>query len=106
MRNWNYHHADILELKFEDFMSRYDETVRSMFAFLGFSGGEMEAALEMASRHDINRKTNRELAQIKHVTSRQTTRWRDYFTSLHKEEFRKEFGSILVDLGYEASNDW
>ena len=106
MSEWNYGNVDILELKFEELMSNYSESTRKMFAFLGFVGSELDTATEIASRHDLNRKTANELAQMKHVSSRQTTRWKDYFEPVHKHVFQEKFGLILVDLGYEASNDW
>jgi hypothetical protein len=32
--------------------------------------------------------------------------WKNYFTEMHKEEFKKHYGEGLIRLGYESGNKW
>ncbi len=32
--------------------------------------------------------------------------WREAFTAAHKEEFKKEYGDLLIQFGYEQDNSW
>jgi len=106
MKQWQGDKGRILELRFEDLMDRYDETFRRIFAHLGFRGSELELCMEIASRHDLGRKSEREIEEIAHVHSKQTNRWKDYFEPGLKEAFIEKFGDVLIDLGYEKDHSW
>ncbi|HAT66576.1 MAG TPA: hypothetical protein DCS66_18610, partial [Flavobacteriaceae bacterium] len=32
--------------------------------------------------------------------------WKNYFTEEHKKHFKERYGDLLIQLGYEANNDW
>ena len=103
---WDYQRSNILEVKFEQLMRRYDDTFYSIFSHLGFSETDISACLEITAKHDLNRKPVEEIQQMDHVSSTQHTRWREYFERQHKQEFIRLFGNVLIDLGYEKDNDW
>lgn len=106
MRAWDYDREDVLEVRFEDLMSEFDAGFRFIFSWLGLSAEQRDAALELAARHDLGRKSREEIQQIEHVSPGETSKWRAYFEPQHKNAFRARFGEVLVDLGYETSDDW
>ena len=106
MQQWNYNQDNILEIKFEDIMNDYDSTFQGIFSHLGFSQSQAKHLLKIAIRHDLGRKSSKEIQGIKHVSKIKTSKWGDYFKEEHKRYFLNNFGDILIDLGYEASIDW
>lgn len=106
MLDWDYSRPGIVEVRFETLMSEFDATFKSLFEHFGLSGEEISKALEIAAKEDLSRMTEEEIQEIEHVSSSQTTRWREFFEDVHKETFKQLFGDALVRLGYEDSNDW
>jgi hypothetical protein len=103
MREWDYHQDNILELQFESLMNNYDNTFRLIFSFLGFSETEIEVAISIAEKHDIGRKSSKEIQKMTHVYSKKTTKWAEYFDQIHREAFYNKFGDVLIELDYEKS---
>lgn len=106
MRNWNYSRDNILEIKFEEIMSNYDDTFHLLFEHLGFSISEIEMGINIASHHDLGRKSTEEIRKMDHVSSKNTTKWKKYFELEHKRAFIRRFNNVLVELGYEKDNNW
>ena len=106
MMEWDYGKKNILEVKFEDVMSSYDRAFQDIFEHLGFTNEQVKESLRVVEKHDLGRKSVKEINRIEHVSSRETNRWVDYFEGQHKNYFHKIHGSALVDLGYEKDNIW
>jgi len=106
MASWNYGHPSILELRFEDLMAHYDDNFRRIFQSIGMLDDDIEVALKLAAAHDLSRKDDETIRRMKHVSSPQPQKWRKYFDDELKTAFRKRFGNILIDLGYETSHSW
>ena len=106
MKAWNYNLDNILELKYEQLMNSYDNAFHSIFDHFGFSRSEIDAGMDVASKHDLRRKSAKELEKMNHVSSSKTSRWKEFFEPVHKEMFIKNFGNLLVELGYEKDNNW
>lgn len=107
MRCWPYGMGhNILEIKFEDLLTDYDHSLQRIFAHLGFSSAQIEAALAIAARHDLARKSESEMEALPHVSSRHFRKWPSYFDQTLKRAFLEKFGNVLIDLGYENSDDW
>jgi hypothetical protein len=106
MLTWNYHNPSVLEVPFETVMSRFDDTFLALFEHFGLSESQTARALEIAVREDLGRMSDRQLAANTHISSRKITKWREYFRDTHKNAFRQQFGNALVQLGYEASDNW
>ena len=106
MRGWDYAREEVLEVKYEDLMAEYDAGFRYIFSWFGLSASQRDAALEIAAGHDLGRKSQDEIRQMSHVSIGETSKWRSYFEPQHKDAFVARFGEILVDFGYETSNDW
>ena len=103
MLEWNYAQAGVLELKFEALMGSYDATFCSVFEHLGLSGKQHAAGMCAAAKHDLSKKSAAEVAAIQHVSAREPSKWRHYFTEEHHAAFRELFGDALVKLGYETN---
>ena len=103
MLEWNYAQAGVLELKFEALLGNYDATFCSVFKHLGFSGKQLAAGMRAAARHDLSKKSAAEVAAIQHVSAKEPSKWRHYFTEEHHAVFRELFGDALVKLGYETN---
>lgn len=101
MLDWDYDNPNVEEIKFEELMSDFDQTFGRIFKHCGFSEEQMERALQIAAKEDLNRMDNRQLERNDHISSRQTTKWRNYFTAVHEQAFEERFGDVLVKLGYE-----
>lgn len=106
MMNWDYSHGNTLEIGFEEIMGEYESTFEAIFRYLGLTEKQASEAMETAQRHNINRKTEKEISNLDHVCSKQTSKWREYLSPVHKKFFIDMFGDCLVRLGYESSNEW
>lgn len=101
MLGWNYADPQLLELQFEALIGNFDETFRRIFAHCEFSKRQTEMALEIAQMQDLNRMSAQQLAERKHITTRQTSKWRPYFEDAQRKAFTEQFGDAAVRLGYE-----
>lgn len=108
MIDWEYTNPLILEIKFEDLMTDFDNTVTNMIDFCNIckNDSDRNTIFQIAKRHDLSSKSDQQIASMKHITSRKTNRWQDYFEQIHKDLFIEKFGDILIQLGYEKNNSW
>jgi hypothetical protein len=106
MKNWNYNMNNILELKFEELMTDYDNIFQIIFQYIGFSKSQIKTGMEIAKKHDLRRKSDQEIQNDKHISSRNFSKWKKYFEEEHKKKFNQKFGEILINLGYETNNNW
>jgi len=106
MQQWHYNRGNILEVRFESLMNDFDTVFQVIFEYLGFSKSQIRTALSIVARHDLKRKTDKQIQAMKHVSFRETSKWQSFFKEKHKNEFRSKFGNILIDLEYEKTNEW
>nr|MBV6630654.1 sulfotransferase domain-containing protein [Oceanococcus sp. HetDA_MAG_MS8] len=106
MRDWNYTNEKVLEVRFEDLRDNFDQGFNRIFSHAGLRDDEQTVAMRIARKHDLNRKSTRELRRMTHVTGNEPQKWRRYFTPELKTAFLSRFGDILIDLGYEEDNRW
>ena len=106
MMSWDYGASNIFEVRFEEVMEDHGTTFKQIFVSLGLSGMQLNCAMNIAQKHDLRNKTEKELAALDHVYSRKTSKWRNFFTDEHKGLFNQMFDDCLIKLGYENSNQW
>lgn len=108
MLAWNYDNPQILEIKFEDLMANFNNTWLAIFRFLKLlvNDDDREKLLKIIEKHDLNSKSIEEISALKHVTSKNTSRWRKYFEDIHKSVFIDKFNDALIRLKYEQNNYW
>ena len=103
---WNFNQENILEIKFDYLMENFDTTFSSIFAHLSLTSKQQKKAMSIASKHDLNRKSDSEIQKMAHVSSAKSSKWLQYFEPSHKELFKQKFGDILIELGYESDMNW
>jgi len=101
MRRWDYENPAIMEVKFEDLMSGFDDQFRAIFEFLGFRGRLLDIAMAAAAKEDLNRKSAAEISSDPHIASRQTSKWKNYFDRRLDGYFSAKYGDVVRMLGYE-----
>ena len=106
MLDWDYNNPRVKEVRFESVMRDFDGTFRNIFNHLSFSENQVKRALRIARKEDLSRKSDRQLRANKHVSSRDITKWKQYFDSANISVFRQRFGETLLKLGYEKDNQW
>lgn len=106
INNWNYDNENILEIKIEDLISDYDKNFLHVFEHLQISKPEIAICMKIASHHNLKNMSDSEVEKVKHVSSRNPSRWKEYFEDIHKQAFLDKFGDTLIELGYEKNNHW
>jgi hypothetical protein len=106
MLDWDYENPHMLEMRFEDVMRDFTGSFEQAFRHYGFDSSVMQELLDLASTENMHSLSDREIAESSHIHSRQTSKWKEYFSSKHKRQFKEMFGDALVRLGYEKDNNW
>lgn len=109
MGNWNYHHPDFLEIKYEDLIANEEETFRSIFRHYGFKPKAVDKATQIALSYSFKKVAGRDLgsvAQKSHLRSGKSQQWKEAFGQSHKELFKELHGMDLIKMGYENNLDW
>lgn len=106
MASWDYDNPNILEIKFEDMMQNMQSVSREILDFSGLTDSQIQLGMSVADREDISKKTDEEIKRHKHISSKNTTKWKQYFDEDLKEAFLEKFGDVLIQLGYEKDNNW
>lgn len=108
MLAWDYSNQHILELRFEDLIADFDGTMEKIFSHYGFAGKELEELVVMAAKHDINRMSDEQLQNNKHITNKERKKdtWRDTLNDQHIATMKQRYGDLLIRLGYEKDLNW
>lgn len=108
MSNWNYDDPRVLELRFEEITRDFDGLFERVFRFYGFTGTQLHECMEIARRHDLKKSGGSRVVDNKHVTNKNFAeeRWRSELSDAHKAEFKRQWGHLLIKLGYERDTQW
>jgi hypothetical protein len=94
---------EVLSLRFEDFITRKEETI----------GRVLDHAVARGFRYQVEREEAIELLASSIDPQRSPTfrtgkvgGWKGHFTAEHKALFKQVAGDLLVKLGYESDLDW
>ena len=93
----------VLDVKLEDIARDFDGTMCTIFRHLGFSADEVEAAVQLAVKEDINRMDDATLAANAHINSRTLSKWRTLLLGRQVCDFEQRYGGLILSLGYELS---
>jgi hypothetical protein len=104
MRGWRLATPDLLQVQLEAVMSDFDDAFAAIFKHLGFGDAECAEALELARPHDIARMSDEAVAQNRHIHSRTTSKWSDFLSPAEIEEFERQYGELISDLGYRLNS--
>jgi hypothetical protein len=98
-----------IEVRYEHLLSRPEEEVRRLLAFLGAdaSEGAVKSCVETTG---FERLSKRERGQEDSTSVRfrkgVAGDWRNAFSEEDKRVFKEEAGELLIELGYEEDHDW
>ena len=106
MLGWNYNNPNMAEIKFEDVMRDFTGSFERVFTHYGFSESVVRELLAIIDEENMNNLSDQDIQESCHIHSRQTSKWKQYFSAHHKALFKDLFGDALVKLGYEKNNDW
>lgn len=96
-----------MEVRYEDLIERDEETLIRVFEFLGEPWDERVTKyyeIKSPSRDEEKMPQNPGATRPIYKTAR--GRWRDEFTEADERIFKAVAGDLLVELGYEESDDW
>lgn len=112
MGQWNYQMPKIYETKFEILTSDpYDEFSR-IFHFLGLMPQRLNSRIleEILHHHSFERLAEgRKRGQENHQHHYRKGihgDWAQYFSEENREYFKRNYGQLLIDLGYETDSSW
>lgn len=93
----------VMCIRFEDLINRRDWMLNAMLDEVERTGYQIPTTRETA----LKVLTDAIQPKKSHTfRSGKTGGWRDHFTDEHKQLFKDVAGDLMVQLGYEKSNDW
>jgi hypothetical protein len=87
-------------------MKNYMGSFEQIFSLYGFLAHISHELLNLIAKQNISNISDDETRESSHIYSRQTSKWKEYFSPHHKALFKDMFGDALVKLGYEEDNNW
>lgn len=99
---------DISIFRYEDFIDQEFETFWKLIQFCKIEI-DSKNLREIVNKNSFSKKTGRKPGEediYSHLRSGTSGNWKNHFTSKHKRMFKKLFGNILIETGYEKDNNW
>ena len=103
MLAWNYHNKSFLEIKYEDLLVSQQEIFSKIFQHYNFNKQAIKKCLDIADQYNV-KKMKKNNAQ--HLRKGISGDWKNHFTPLLKEQFKKSFPDALSRLNYEQESNW
>lgn len=100
MTDWSTNQR-IIEAKFEDITTEYDQMWGRIFSHLGFDGKALLRAMEIARKHDIGRMSSNQISQNKHISTGKISKWKEFFSDEVAEKYSEKFDDAHKSLGYD-----
>ena len=100
MRDWSTN-EQILEVRFEEITTNYDEMWMRIFTHLGFENKELAKAMDIAKKHDMGRMSRDQISQNKHISTGKISKWKEYFSENVAREYSEKFNDVHKDIGYD-----
>lgn len=91
----------VIEAKFEDITTEYDQMWIRIFSHLGFEGKALDRAMSIAKKHDIGRMSSDQISQNKHISTGKISKWKEFFSDEVAEKYSEHFGDAHKSLGYD-----
>ena len=96
---------NVLTIKFEDFITDFDNTIRCICHFIGFNKQLVQRTVQACKHLDLNTKTAQQILTIKHVTNKKRSlyRYKEVWSAKHYQRVKQLFpDDLLVKLGYST----
>jgi hypothetical protein len=89
----------IRDVQLEGIMSRFDATMSEIFSYLGFSGSELDTAVQVSRSEDVSRWADSRRKNTLHGFSK-SPRWPQYLARDQVDCFHANHASLIESLGY------
>lgn len=109
MNSWKYDDPNIMEIKFENLILDPFSTFMQVFKFLelGIDEEKLKNTIEYFSFKKLSGGRDRGQEDVSnHFRKGVAGDWKNHFNEEHKKVFKKNWGGLLIKLGYEKSDDW
>lgn len=109
MNTWKYDDPNILEIRFENLISDPVSTFQNVFTFfeLEIDDKILKNAIDFFSFKKLSGgRENGQEDVSNHFRKGIPGDWKNHFNEEHKKTFKKNWGELLIKLGYEESDDW
>jgi hypothetical protein len=107
MRDWDFSNPSILEMKYEDIFGNEVQCFEKLFKHYGFPQYLIPYSLKVVKKHSfssLQKKSN--TLRKKHASVGSKAQWKELLPAEIKEIIKKEYGDLLIKLGYEKDYDW
>jgi hypothetical protein len=101
MQAWTLRTPDVLDVRLEDVTANFDANMQAILHHLGFTGADLDTALEIARSEDISRMDEDTIAANPHIHSRNAAKWRSLLSPEQIRDFERRYGALITELGYE-----
>jgi hypothetical protein len=95
--------ADTIDVKIEDFMADFDQTLMLILQHFGLSKADIPAALAAAASEDIGRMSDAQIERNPHIHSRSISKWRAMLVPQQVAAFEARYGAVIERLGYQLA---
>ena len=109
LHNWDYEDDDTFEFRYEDILLDEESLFAKVFEHYGFNQGAIDQALSIANRFTFSNQATNTLGTANegaHLRSGALQQWKQEFSNVHSECFKRLAGDTLIKLGYEVNFDW
>ena len=105
MRTWQYDRANSLEYKYEDLISDPSgKLMGAAFRHLGFERSELQICRKAFRKNSLQRRVKS--GNSVHIRSGAPREWLKWYDRDLAVQFLRQFGDVLVELGYEQDDRW
>jgi hypothetical protein len=94
-------HLKTLEVRFEDVMEDFYDTMQKVFNHCNFNLEELNFATQVSSKENVKKMSEKELKKNTHIVSKRTSKWKDYFNEDLETKFHDLYGDLLRRYNYE-----
>jgi hypothetical protein len=94
---------DIFKIRFEDLVNKQENAIRNILTWIQARGGVLEFDPEAAATMLAE---SADPADSPTFRQGRTGSWRQHFSEENKSRFKEVAGDLLMQLGYEAGDDW
>jgi len=109
MKEWDFDHPQVLEIRYEDLWANQPEGFNKLFRHYGFSEPAVDICLRIAMSQSFEQisKAKRNLDNKEsHTRNGRPGQWRTAFSASHLRLIKAKLGDLIVQMGYESSNNW
>ncbi|MDA8570339.1 sulfotransferase domain-containing protein [Schleiferiaceae bacterium] len=90
----------VLEVKFEEVMKDYDNSMKKVFNHCNFTKEEFEFAIVQSKKENLKNMSEKELKANTHISSKQTSKWKDYLDQDLIRVFNVKYESLIKKYDY------